>query len=190
MRATVIVLSHLFGRPSYVALAILVAVVVMALALWLPNLGLLRQIMFASAAPVASKIGIALGLLGAIGTNYTVLSAMALAAAALLFGANVALLVFGTRARHSMLTTQGSGLVVSLSGVTTSLVGIGCAACGSLVLAPVLSFLGAGGLLAALPWAGEEFVVPGLGLLLLSVFLTARGLASSGACPLPKKKAI
>ena len=62
--------------------------------------------------------------------------------------------------------------------------GVGCAACGSLLLGVVLPSLGAAGALAALPLNGEEFGILSVALLFASLLLISKNIAGSIACPL------
>jgi len=66
----------------------------------------------------------------------------------------------------------------------SGLFGVGCAACGTFVLSPVLSFVGASGLIALLPFGGEEFGALGVAMLAFSLVLTARKIGEPLACPL------
>ncbi len=52
------------------------------------------------------------------------------------------------------------------------------------MLSPALSFVGASGLIALLPFGGEEFGALGVGMLGFSLVLTARKIGEPVACPL------
>jgi amino acid transporter len=57
---------------------------------------------------------------------------------------------------------------LSLSGLM-ALLGVGCAACGGVLLSSILNIAGATTLLVALPYGGSEFLVLAIALLLYSV---------------------
>lgn len=175
-------LREVFWAPKYAVLTLATAALVFALALWLPNIVLVRDIVLSGAAPFDAKLRILFGLLGSITTNYTPVVAVALVAASLLFGVNVSLFIRGVGARWSAGVVGGSGVLASIGGFASSLVGIGCASCGIFILGPLLALVGAGSLIAALPLGGAELIVLGIGLLAASLWLQARALESPAAC--------
>ncbi|MCC7482239.1 MAG: hypothetical protein IT541_12025 [Hyphomicrobiales bacterium] len=171
-------LRQVFGIPRYALLALASAALVFILATWLPNLGLVWEIGTSASVPLAAKVAILWAFVGSIGTNFTLFSALALTTLALLFGANVSLLAYGVNLRR-----QGqTGAVASAGGLFSGLLGVGCATCGTFVITPLLTFMGAGGLLAALPFGGEEFAIVGIALLGLSFLLTVKKLTKPIAC--------
>lgn len=164
--------------PRYAFLALASAAVVFLIATWLPNLSLIWEIGTSASVPFAAKVEILSSLVGSIATNFTVYSAFALVTLALLFGANVSLFAYGVSLRHHGHTSA----VASACGLASGMLGVGCATCGTFVITPLLTLMGAGGLLATLPFGGEEFIIVGIGLLGLSLLLTMKRLKESVAC--------
>ena len=175
-----VALRQVFACPSCIAIAAVLAILAFLLAVWFPNLGLIAQVFWDSNTPLAAAFGIALSLLGGIGTNFSLLSAGYTIAIALLFGLTTAMIVYSARQRRIAATRKsiaiGSGAVVS------GIVGIGCAACGSLILGVVLPSLGAAGALAALPLNGGEFGILSVALLFISLLLVSKNIADAMAC--------
>ena len=62
------------------------------------------------------------------------------------------------------------------------MLGVGCAACGSILLTTVLAWVGAGALIRLLPLQGEEFGIIGVILLAISIFLTAKQIDNPVVC--------
>jgi len=176
-------LSEVFVRPSYVALAGGLAMLSLLLAIWLPNLALLAQVFSDAQISLDAKSGIALSLLAGIATNFNLLSAAYTVAIALLLGIDVALIAYLLKQRRA---ATGRNLVLGSSGVASGIVGIGCAACGSLILGGIVPSLGVAGALAALPLKGEEFGILGVALLFVSLLLVARNIAKPAVCALPQ----
>lgn len=179
-------LGRVFRRPSYVALAAALAVLAFLLAVWFPNLGLLAELFSGSSAPLAAKLGIALSLLAGIGTNFSLLSAGYTVAIAVLFGITAAMIAYLLNQRR--VAAAGRNIAVGSGGVASGVLGIGCAACGSLILGTALPSLGAAGALAALPLAGGEFGLLSVALLFVSLLLVSRGIAQPDACPVPTRR--
>jgi len=174
--------GRVFAYPSYIALAGVLAVLAFLLAVWLPNLGLIAQVFWGSNAPLAAKLGIALSLLGGIGTNFSLLSAGYTIAIAVLFGLTTAMIAYLVKQRR--IAAAGRNIAIGSGAVVSGVLGVGCAACGSLLLGAVLPSLGAAGALAALPLNGEEFGILSVALLFVSLLLISKNIAESIACPL------
>jgi hypothetical protein len=179
-------LKQVFAKGSYILLAAAMGLAVFILATWLPNLGLIWQIAASASIPLADKVQVLTALVGSIGTNFTVFSALSTVAIAVLFGANVAMIAYYFRVRRQIVRQAGQmGAATSLGGLASGFFGIGCAACGTFVLGPALSFIGATGLIALLPFGGEEFGALGVAMLGFSLVLTARKIGEPVTCPLP-----
>jgi hypothetical protein len=179
-------LKQVFAKGSYILLAAAMGLAVFILATWLPNLGLIWQIAASASIPLADKVQVLTALVGSIGTNFTVFSALSTVAIAVLFGANVAMIAYYFRVRRQIVRQAGQmGAATSLGGLVSGFFGIGCAACGTFVLGPALSFIGATGLIALLPFGGEEFGALGVAMLGFSLVLTARKIGEPVTCPLP-----
>lgn len=183
-------LGHIFSDVRYILLATLSALFVFVLSTWLPNLGLVWQISTSSSIALADKIDVLLSLIGSIGTNFTVFSALSTIAISVLFGVNMAMIAYYFGSRRQVLRRAGhAGAAASLGGVATGLFGVGCAACGAFVLSPILSFIGATGLITLLPFGGEEFGLLGVGMLIFSIVLTARKIREPAVCAIGRPDA-
>jgi len=174
--------AQVFAYPSYVALAAAVAILAFLLAVWFPNLGLIAQVFSASNAPLAATLGIALSLLGGIVTNFSLLSAGYTIAITVLFGLTTAMIAYLVKQRR--IAAAGQSIAIGSGAVASGVLGVGCAACGSLIVGVVLPSLGAAGALAALPLNGEEFGILSVLLLFVSLLLVSKNIAESIACPL------
>ena len=176
-------LIQVFSRSRYAALAAAIALATFVLTTWLGNLGLVWQIATTQGLRFTDKARILLALIGSIATNFTTFSAATIIAIAVLFGMNVAVIAYATMERRQLVGKSGPAVsVVSLGGLASGLLGIGCAACGTLLLSPALAFLGVGTLVALLPFGGEEFGALGVGLLSLSLIMSAKKIGQPMLC--------
>jgi hypothetical protein len=183
-------LKQVFAKGRYVLLAAGISLIAFILATWLPNLGLVWQIASSESVPLIDEITILTALIGSIGTNFTILSGLYTVAIAVLFGMNVAMLAYWFGQRRELVRQAGQGIAAtSLGGLASGLFGVGCAACGTLVLSPVLSFLGASTLIGLLPFGGEEFGILGIAMLGLSLVLSAKRITQPIICRAPAKVA-
>ncbi len=170
-----------FAHFSYIALAAMLSILAFLLAVWFPNLGLIAEIFSGSNAPLTAKLGIAVSLLGGIGTNFSLLSAGYTVTISVLFGITAAMIVY--QLKRTRATAARQSLAIGSGGVASGVIGVGCAACGSLIIGTVLPSFGAAGALAALPLGGEEFGILSVALLLVSLLLISRKIAEPAACP-------
>ena len=172
-------LKQVFRNAWYVVIAGVVASAVFALATWLPNLKLIFQVITSSTTSLAAKFGIPVSLLRSITTNFTIFSASYTIAIALLFGINAAMIIYYFKQQKTISKQSG---IAGFGGLISGIFGVGCAACGTLVLAPLLALIGAGGILALLPFGGQEFGMLGVGMLGFSIFVAAKKIQEPLVC--------
>ncbi len=154
----------------HVAIATIAAGSLLCILLLLTALPSLPSLVALSGSPIEALrlvIYFALVGIGDIGTRELVFMAVL----PIVFGINVALLI-EYRARYGSTMHVAPGLV----GLVSAIAGAGCAACGTLLLAPLLATVGGLTLLTALPYGGEEVGWIGLVLLIISCALLWRGL--------------
>ena len=177
-----------FQNLRYVLIALSIALVVFVVAVWLPNFALIMQIVTSSGIAFLDKLAVLISLIGSIQTNFTILSALYTIAIAILFGINVALLAYYIQKRK--ITEANGGAAAGVGGLMSGMFGIGCASCGTIVLAPILTMLGAGGLVALLPFNGQEFGILGVIILGFSVYVAAKKINQPITCAVdtPSKK--
>ncbi len=180
LRNLQIAFSEVFARTSYIALASVLAISAFLFAVWLPNFGLIGEVFGTSSAPFAAKLKVAISLLGGIGTNFSFLSALYTIAIAVLFGVNIAMIAYFLK--HTRNRFTGKDVVAGIGGIASGALGIGCAACGSFILSTILSSIGAASALAILPLRGGEFGILGVILLLVSLVLISKKIATPLIC--------
>lgn len=179
------VLKQVFNTKRYVVLAVGVTFIVFTLAVWLPNFKIIIQVITSPTASFFDKWNILSGLFGSISTNFTFISASYTIIIAIFFGINVAMVLYYMR-RNKEVFTKGGVASAGFGGIISGFFGIGCAACGTLVLGPLLALVGAGGLIALLPFGGQEFGFLGVVLLGFSIFLIAKKLNAPAVCKTEK----
>jgi hypothetical protein len=167
--------------PAYAAFATLAAVVTLSAFVLSQNLTLVADVVVGGALPLAARLRVLVELYPFVGTSYSLLSGGALVVVSALTGVNLAMVAYHVR-EHG-LSPSGSG--GSLAGVLLGTLGAGCAACGSAVLAGVLSLVGASGLALLLPLDGVEFALLASVALVLSMYWLAEGMRGGriGGCP-------
>jgi hypothetical protein len=130
---------RVFRRPAYIALAITATLFASGSILWSLNLDLLRYIIFEAPLSVLGKIDFFLNVYKDIYTDFSSGSSSLLVAFSIIFGINLALLVFVFKHRGLRAIPKKSGT----GGFVLALIGGGCIACGTSVIAPLLATFGA-----------------------------------------------
>lgn len=175
-----VALSEVFAYPAYIMLAGALATATFLLAVWFPNYALIIQIFSDSSAPFSDKLGIMFSLLGGINTNFSLFSAAYTIAIAVLFGITAAMIAYLMKQRR--IAAAGQNIAIGSGAMASGVLGIGCAACGSLIAGAILPSLGVTGAIAMLPLNGEEFGILSVTLLFVSLLLISRNIAESAAC--------
>lgn len=160
----------IFTNTYSALLALAVSVFVFVLAVWLPNLRLLFRVWADASVSIGDKVALPISLLPSIATNFTPLSAWYTVAIAILTGINVALIAHLIKTRGML----AQGAAIGASGIFTGALGLGCAACGSIILTSLIGTVGGISVLTLLPLRGGELGIIGVLLLGYSTYLLAK----------------
>lgn len=177
-------LKDVLGRPGYIVLAVTIFLAVMLFAVWLPNLSFVLHVATSPTLAFSQKVGILGNSLGAIQTNFTPLSRIFTVAVALLFAAQFSMIVFYLKRRISLQKAAGIGSLGMLSG----LLGVGCAACGSVILSALFGVGATASFIEVLPLKGQEFGLLSIAILVFALFLTARKIQDPLVCSVESSK--
>lgn len=171
-------LKKVFRKWTYVILAVGVSMIAFVFAMWLPNLGLVISELLGGGS-ISERTGLPIALLGSLSTSFTVFSGTYTVAIVLLLGVSVSMIGYAMMNRVKTLEQVS---LASIFGTFSGALGIGCAACGSVLLTPVLAALGGTALVTILPLRGGEFGLLGVALLMFSIYATAREIQTPIAC--------
>lgn len=166
-------LGLVFGRPFYSGLALTVAILTFSLFVFLTNIPLIAQ------AIRSYSLLAVMGILGALivgidmSAGHTTVALMA--TVAIMVGMNISLLVFKlARLRRSSYKEGGT----SLAGIVGGVLGAGCPACATGLLAS----LGVSGGLAIFPFRGLEIKLLSVFILALSQYWLLASIADCKSC--------
>ena len=166
--------------PRYGVLALVSAWASLTVFAFSQNVPLVELALFRSL-PLENRLTILWELYPFAGTVFSPEVGVMLVAISLLAGIDIALVTyhllrFGLEAR-----TSGGSVV----GVVLGVLGAGCAACGTVVLAGLLSLFGVTGALTVLPFEGLEFTLLAAVALVLSLYWLADGMRGNeiNGCP-------
>ena len=173
-------LRKVFSSTAYQALAITISVSVFAFAVWLPNWRLIVTVIASPSVSFTEAVGVIFGLFLSIGTNFTIVSASYTIIIAILFGINIALLIYYVRMRRGAF--KSGGAATGIVGLVSGVFGIGCASCGTFILTSVLALVGGAGILSFLPLGGEEFGILGVVLIGYATYWTVKKIEEPIVC--------
>ncbi len=159
------VLAKVLFNPKYAGLVTITALIIIVFAVWLPNLRLISASLMNPSFSLAQKVTLLTSLLGSLETNFTLISRSLLIMSAVLMGIQVALVAYYIRQTARLQQDMG----VSFVAMSLSLLGVGCASCGSVLLATLFGFGAMTSIINPLPFKGQEFSLLGLALLLFAV---------------------
>lgn len=132
--------SLIYFRPAYLALAAVASIVFYEIIFWLLNIGLFHYLMTSPFLTLSDRLDIFIG-------SYTNVFSLPLAplsttlfVVSILQGITAAAIVYSIRRERQM----GEGLLKGMSGTglagVLSAVGFGCVACGTSLITPILTF--------------------------------------------------
>lgn len=175
------VMQRVYARPLYWIVTLVVSVLTLSVMLLLPNYSVLLSVLLSPIVSLLSKVAFFASLYGSLATNFTILAAATVVLIALLFGVNASLLLYYIR------RARGAGRVsaasaTSFGGIVAAVFGIGCAACGSALVAITLQLFGVGWLVSYLPLHGAEFGLIGLGLLFFTTYTLCKKINDPLTC--------
>lgn len=177
-------IAQIHRQPKYLLVTTITALSMIAFAAWLPNLHLITKSMTSSTMSLWQKTNLLTSLLGSLDTNFTPLSRTLTIASASLTGIQASLLIYYVRQSVRIQKEMG----VSLAGIATSMLGVGCASCGSVVLTSLVGFGSATTLLGILPYRGQEFGFVGIGILVIAIYYTIKKINQPYICVVKEHK--
>ena len=167
-----------FGNVRYLLLSLGIFLMVLVFAIWLPNLSFVGSTITSPTLTVMQKANLLWSSLGAYQTNFTLLSRTLTTIIVALFAVQISFLVFYFKRRIKLQSATG----MSLGGVVSGLVGIGCAACGSVILSSLFGLGFTAAFVTILPLQGQEFGLLGVGILGFAIFQTATKIQDPLTC--------
>lgn len=172
--------QKVYSKKKYLVLSIFTSLIVFIFSVYLPNFKLVSQVIHNNIYSFLEKFNFLFSLLGSIGTNFNLLSGTYTILISLLFGINLAFILYFIEFRINQ--TKGNASTTGFVGLLTGILGIGCAACGSILLTGILSLFGASWVITILPLNGEEFGILGVILLSISIYFLSKKIQNPLVC--------
>lgn len=171
--------TQVFSNSQYNLLVVLGAVLMYVLTVLIHKSDFIWYVVTGSNFDMFTKLSLIGNSFVSIQTNFATTGALVLTIVlSLLVGINIAMLVYHLRRRIAAQSAAG----LSVLGIVSSVIGVGCASCGSVVLSSFLSIGVTAGLITWLPLKGAEFSIIALGLLIFSIYLLSKKIATPLLC--------
>lgn len=175
-------LKLVFKKPLYLVLATGVILILLVINALLPQRGLIAFIFQSENFAWSVRLKIIKNLLLNIGANMTMGNKILFVVIIFLAGISIALLVYYIKRRLSLSLESGA----SLTGIILSLIGIGCAACGSVILSSVFGLSATVAFVGFLPLQGLELGLFSLVLLSWSIYSISKKIDKQIICKIPE----
>lgn len=176
-----VALKTVYARKRYAVFTICLLLVISIGTLLWPNGAFLQTVWQSDVTGLGFKFNLTWSLLSGTPESIGWLAVGLVFVTAFLLGVVSAMIVYVFN--HKRTALAGSSIFATTgSGAVAALFGIGCAACGPLLLGGLFAALGAGGLLIVLPLHGAELGIVAVLLLGYAVYSLARVITAPAVC--------
>lgn len=173
---------EIFVNPYYLLCWLVLVTVIFSLAVLYPNLETIGHIFRQDHLNIGQKIGFLVALYGGVFTNFSLLLFSSTLIITLLTATQILLLYHLIKVRGRALVNLRQYGTITFLGAAIATLGLGCAACGALVLGSLLSVTGGAWLLTYLPWHGQEIALVAIVVLTLGNYYLLKRLATPLTC--------
>jgi len=171
-------MREVFRKHRYIGIALASATGIGVAIIWLSSHQLIWFALTSDIFNLSAKLKILWTSLGSFATNLTLASQIMIVLVALLSGINIAMLAFYFKRRVTMSGAAGA----SGFGLIVGTLGVGCSACGSVILSSLIGITSASALISVLPLRGIEFGLASIALIGLSTYWLAKKIVSPKVC--------
>ena len=171
-------MRQVFSMWQYWLVSLGVAVMIVLITILLSQYQFIASILDSKIFDASVKLKVILSSLGSFQTNLTLEDQIFAVTIALLSGITMAMVVYYFKHRFSLQMAAGT----SFLGVLVGLFGVGCSACGSVVVSTIFGIGAASAFLGALPFKGTEISILSILILLGSICMIAKKIASPDVC--------
>ena len=171
-------MRKVFKRRRFIAIALASTASIGVSIIWLSGYQLIWFALTSDIFNRSAKLKILWTSLGSFTTNFTLASQIMIVLVALLSGINIAMLTFYFKRRMAVSGAAGA----SGFGLIIGTLGVGCSACGSVILSSLIGITSASALISVLPLHGVEFGLASIALIGLSTYWLAKKISSPEIC--------
>lgn len=174
--------KKVFSKPSSWGLMLLISAGYLVLAIWLPHIDFIWDIIVSDTYPIFRKAKILFYSLGGFRTTLTLQDQIFSVITALLVGLNITFVVYYFKNKFVFVKEAGGGLL----GTFAALLGTGCSACGSVVLSSFFGVSATATTLDLFPLGGAEISILGALIILITIGIVANKIEQPVVCSVKK----
>lgn len=172
-----------FKNTRYIITGIVFAILVYILFVMTNKAGFISFTIKSDMFDLFTRIKLIVSSLFSIETNFSsYLSFSVIVLVAIVAGINIAMLVYLLRRQAKASKEAGA----SFFGILAGMLGIGCAACGSVILTSLFGLGFTAGLISFLPFDGAEFMILSVIVIFASVYYVSKKIVNPMVCK-PKR---
>lgn len=177
--------KEVFASWRYTAFAVSIFLVTIYLELWLPNVTWLKGMIASPAFTGTIKAHFLLLSFLKINSLFESDSLFIALLIPFFFAINMSLSAYYIKKKAGSGHFAGLGI----TGIVAAMLGVGCAACGSVLFSAIIGFGATVGFLGFLPFDGREFGYLGIALIGISIIVLARKIQGADVCGIKFKSA-
>lgn len=184
MKDVISSLKVVFARPFYTVFAFLVILVLGITNIFLPHKVMIVYIFRTDRYDWSTRLKFLGMFLLDFGIDNTTVSKILIAVIIVLAGVSTAMLVYYIKRHLHLEIASGASFV----GIILSLIGVGCATCGSVAIISIFGLSTTAVFISFLPLQGLEFGLLALILLIWSIYSVSKKVQKPLVCEIPQRK--
>ncbi len=175
--------KDIMTKPTYVVLSVVVFLVFFLSAIFLANYSFLGYVIGSEKHSLLEKAMLFWTSIEYFKSGFTLSSQISTIIISILAGINVSIVTYYVRSKIKLGRASGLGIF----GIVSGIFGIGCSACGSILITSVFGLSTTTFITTKLPLHGAEFGIIGILLLLVSIYIICEKIANPSSCAIPNK---
>lgn len=179
-------IQKVFHKKKYWAIAFVSSILFLLLAIFLSLGRFTFDVITSSIYDSTTKFRLIILSLGNFGTNFLLRSQISLLLISSLIGINLSVLWY-ILSEVPPKSVQNKTGISGILGIIAGLFGVGCAACGSVLIIALFGTTATGAVLGVLPLRGFEFTLVSIVLLVVSLFGLAKQVVKPPVCMIKKE---
>lgn len=165
-------------KPSYLALTVVIAIIFFFINLWLANIGLIKLVYTSGYFDFQDKILTLIDPIDLVQSAFTFKSIIFTFILSLLLGINFSFYIYFLKRKILVNKSLGTSAI----GVISGFLGIGCPACGSVILTTIFGLSLTTSLISFLPFNGTEFQILAILAIIFSIYLISKKIQDPLVC--------
>lgn len=171
-------MKKVFKKPSSWIIGVITVFVFLFMLIWITNLSLLTYLLSADTFSLGEKLYVFFTSIGNLGTNYTGFQLVLYMLLVSVSGLYIPMFMYHLRNQVAEARAGAAGILA----IIMSVFGIGCSACGSIVISSLIGVSATASFIGLLPFGGYEIGLLAFALLTISLYRVSQKIVFPGVC--------